>query len=313
MPTLTRRLALAALGGAGLLGGFYLMDRRRGRARAEALYEEPLSPPEGALRVYHLGHSLVGRDMPAMLQQLAPPGHGYESQLGWGTPLRAHWDPEIPINGFERENDHPRFRAARAAIGSGAYDAIVLTEMVEIRDAIRYHDSARALATWARHAHAANPEARLYLYETWHGIDDPEGWLTRLDRDLEESWKGRILYPALGAGPAPIHLIPAGQVMAAFIRAAEGQGLPDISGPESLFALREDGSQDPIHLNDLGAYLVALVHYAVLYHRSPEGLPRSLTRADGSAARAPSPAAAALMQRITWEVVRAHPETGVAP
>src|SRR6056297_2905194 len=61
-----------------------------------ALYERPLPPPDGALAVYHLGHSLVGRDMPAMLGQLASAAgredHGYDSQLGWGTTLKAHWE-----------------------------------------------------------------------------------------------------------------------------------------------------------------------------------------------------------------------------
>ena len=42
-----------------------------------------------------------------------------------------------------------RFREAHDAIGSGDYDAVILTEMVELRDAIRYHDSARALVDWA--------------------------------------------------------------------------------------------------------------------------------------------------------------------
>ena len=54
-----------------------------------------LPAPESGLRVFHLGHSLVGRDMPAMLQQLAVAAgfddHTYESQLGWGTSLRSHW------------------------------------------------------------------------------------------------------------------------------------------------------------------------------------------------------------------------------
>ena len=72
-----------------------------------------------------------------------------------------------------------------------------------------------------------------------------------------------------------------------------------------------DGSPDTIHYNDLGAYLVALTHYAVLYHRSPEGMAHALNRADGTPAQAPSPEVAALMQRVVWDVVRRFPETGV--
>lgn len=317
MEPVSRRFALTGLTlltlslGAG--AAYMTRDRRHGAAEAEALYAEPLSPPAGALDVYHLGHSLVGRDMPAMLAQLAGPGHGYHTQLGWGTSLRDHWEPEVPINGFAEENAHDRFRPAKEALRSGDYDALVLTEMVEIRDAIRYHDSAEYLARWAGLAWDANPATRIYLYETWHHTDDGNGWLARIDRDLRKFWQGRVKYPALAATDAPIHLIPAGQVMAAFVREVEAAGgIGGITSLHDLFTRRADGTPDTIHFNDLGAYLVALTHYAVLYHRDPRGLPHALNRADGSAATAPSAEAAKAMQKVVREVVARHPETGVA-
>lgn len=285
-------------------------------AAMAALYARPAPPPAHPLRVFHIGHSLVGRDMPAMLAQLADAGlgadarprHAYESELGWGATLKGHWG-DAKLAGFAAENDHPRFRAAGEAVDSGAYDAVVLTEMVEIRDAIAYFDSPDYLHRWARRAWDANPQTRVYLYETWHPLDDPEGWLARLDADLARYWEGRILRGAL-AWPGmdrPIYLIPAGQVMAAFIRAAEARGGVDgIAAKADLFA-------DTIHLNDLGAYLVALTHYAVLYGRSPVGLPRQLSRADGTPAAAPGPEAARLMQEIVWETVTRQPLTGVNP
>lgn len=310
---MTRRFAMATIAGAVTFGGYVYLKRRRGKARADALYATPLPEPSGALNVFHLGHSLVGRDMPAMLAQLAGNGHRYDSQLGWGTSLRAHWEPDVPINGFDAENDHPRYRDAREAIGSGDYDTVVLTEMVEIRDAIRYHDSAEYLARWAGRAWDANPDTRIYLYETWHHIDDELGWLNRIDSDLRTYWQGRVKYPALDSTDAPIHLIPAGQVMAAFVRAVQEKGgLGGISDLPDLFARNDDGSVDTIHFNDLGAYLVALTHYAVLYHQPPMGLPHQLSRADGTPADAPDPAVAELMQHIVWDVVAQHPETGVA-
>jgi hypothetical protein len=299
--------ALLALG-----GGLWLRREAQGRKRAAEIHATPLTPPSGAMRVYHLGHSLVGRDMPAMLAQLAGSGHTYESQLGWGTPLRDHWEPDLPVNGFDVSNDHPRYRDAQTAIGSGDYDAVILTEMVEITDAIAYHDSAKYLARWATLAAGARSDTRIYLYETWHNTDDPKGWLDRIDADLEGAWLGRILYPALARGAPPIHLIPAGQVMAAFVRAADAAGGVDgIATPQDLFGVQEDGSPDTIHPNDLGTYLVALTHYAVLYHRTPQGLPHALLRADGTPAQAPGPAAAALMQKVVWDVVRRLPQTGV--
>lgn len=284
-------------------------------ATIAAAYAAPLPPPDHPLSVYHLGHSLVGRDMPAMLAQLAGPGYRYDLQLGWGTSLKEHWEPDLPINGFEAENATPHFRPAREAIGSGDYDAVILTEMVELRDAIRYHDSPRYFQKWADLARAASPATRVYLYETWHPLDTAEGWLDRLDRDLPELWEGKLLLPDLAHDTShrPAHVIPAGQVMAAFVRRLEAEGgIGNIQRREDLFALQPDGTPDPIHPSDLGNYLVALTHYAVLYGRSPLGLPHALTRADGSPATAPDAAAARAMQDTVWQIVTTYPKTGVA-
>lgn len=311
-----RRFILAGLGLSAIAattGAMWMRARGAGARRAAALFASPLQAPDGPLRVYHLGHSLVGQDMPAMLAQLAPPGHGYESQLGWGTPLADHWEPDRAVNGFEASNDHPRYRDARDGIGSGDYDAVVLTEMVEITDAIAYHDSAKYLRLWADLAADARPNTRVYLYETWHHTDDPKGWLTRIDDDLQAQWLDRILYPALGAEGPAMYLIPAGQVMAAFVRivAAEGD-IDGITSVNDLFSTQPDGTPDTIHLSDLGAYLVALTHYAVLYHSLPTGTVPQLTRADGTLADMPGVGAAAVMQRTVWEVVTGLPQTGVS-
>jgi hypothetical protein len=280
-----------------------------------AAYATPLPAPEGALRIFHLGHSLVGRDMPAMLAQLAPEGHAYESQLGWGTSLKEHWRGGDAINGFDVENAHPRYRDAKEAITSGEYDAIVLTEMVELNDAIRYHESADHLHRWADLIRASDPTVRIYLYETWHRLDDPDGWLERLDKDLPELWEGKLVLPELARasdGMRPVYIIPAGQVMAAFVREVEATGgIGEIQDREGLFARDEAGALDTIHINDLGAYLVALTHYAVLYQRSPVGLPHQLNRADGTPASAPSAEVARLMQKVVWDIVRTQGKTGV--
>lgn len=279
----------------------------------------PLSPPEKPLRVYHLGHSLVGRDMPAMVAQLADgvmaKGYQYESQLGWGTSLKQHWEPDEPINGFENENDHARFRPAKEALETGTYDAFVLTEMVEIKDAIKYHDSGKYFPIWVAHARAANPKIHIYLYETWHSLDDKAGWLKRLDNDLPRYWERELMQKVrLAEGVPPVYLIPAGQVMARFARALqETEGVEGIRTIEDLFLRQDDGSLDTIHLNDMGHYLIALTHFSVLYHQSPLGLPRELRKADGTAASAPSEEAATLMQSVVWDVVTSTPKTGVAP
>lgn len=277
------------------------------QAEVDDLYASPDIVAAGPQAVFHIGHSLVGRDMPAMLAQMAEQGHHYDSQLGWGTTLKAHWEPDTPIAGFETENDHPRYRDAHEAVDSGAYDALVLTEMVEIRDAIKHFDSATYLQKWANAGWAANPDLRVYLYESWHSLETPEGWLDRLDKDLSRYWDQEILRPALAGldEPRPIYVIPAGQVMARFVRDVEAQGgVGEISDRHDLFS-------DDIHVNDLGAYLVALTHYAVLYQKSPVGLPHALLLADGNPATSPSPEVAQLMQETVWNVVSNTPKAGV--
>ena len=290
---------------------------RSGEASPEAIsakYNAPLTPPPTPMRVYHLGHSLVGRDMPAMVAQLAGQGHRYESQLGWGTSLKNHWEGRKAINGFDVENDHPRYRAAKEAMQSGDYDAVVFTEMVEIKDAIKYHKSGTYLANWAELAREGRPDVRLYLYESWPRLDGPGDWLERLDKDLARYWEKGVLLPYLAEpDAAPVYIIPVGQVMARVVRAIEAGGDWGITRREDLFARNADGVLDPIHVNDLGIYLVALTHYAVLYHQSPVGLPYALRRADGSRADAPTPELARLMQEIVWDVVTSMPKTGVAP
>lgn len=280
-------------------------------------YDAKVPAAQGALQVFHLGHSLVGRDMPAMLAQLAPDGHTYALQLGWGTSLREHWDPDLPIKGFDTENDSPYFRDAREAVQSGDFDAFVLTEMVDLKDAILYHESEKYLNVWADAARNSDPDTIVYLYETWHRLDDPAGWLERLDSDLVERWIAHLKYPDLerSGTDRAVRLIPAGQVLAAVTRKIESTpgGIGGLNSREDLFARSDDGTVDEIHINDIGKYLVALTHYAVLYRRSPVGLPHQLKKADGSEADAPGAEAALMLQNTVWDVVRSLRMTGVAP
>lgn len=281
----------------------------------EQLYATPLPPPDKPLRVFHLGHSLVNRNMPALLEQLAGAGHEHRSQQGWGTTLKSHWEPNVPIKGFEQENAHPKYEDALSAMKSGKFDALVITEMVEIKDAIKYYDSPEYVRRWAREARLSAPKTRVYLYETWHELNDPQGWLERLDSDLPLYWEGVLLARGMARGDTlgPVYVIPAGQVLARLVRRIEQDGgLPGLKSREDLFARKPDGTLDTIHLNDVGNYLVALTHYAVLYHRSPVGLPYQLKRADGTDASTPSEPAARLMQKVVWEVVTSYPKTGVA-
>lgn len=287
-------------------------------AERQAHYDTPLTAPQRDLNVYYLGHSLIGPDIPAFVAQLAQAAgdddSSYNSQLGWGASLRSHWEPAEDIPGFDVMNQPPAYRPAKTALESGDYDALVLTEMIDLEDAIRWHDSGRYTALWAQLARDNAPAIRVYKYETWHQHTDAADWIDRIERDAEALWEGTILaqakaYPGVGT----IHVIPAGRAMAAFAREIRSRGgLPGMAGADTLFTLTDDGTRDDIHPSDKAAYLVALVHYATLYHADPRGLPHNLTRADGSPADAPAPEVAALMQQVAWDVVRSVRSSGVA-
>lgn len=296
-------LAVATVAGVVRFGAAKPMDAEA----FDALYQVPGPGPALPQNVFHLGHSLVGPDMPVMLMQLAGDGHSYSSQLGWGTPMMDHWEPDLPIAGFELRNMPSEYKNAREAISSGDYNTLILTEMVEIRDAIKYFESGKYLHEWVQLGRQSNPDTRVYLYETWHPLDVEEDWLERLDKDLDRYWEKEILRRALAREdqPQPVYLIPAGQVMAQFVREIESRGGV---GP---IANRRDLFSDNIHLSDYGIYLVALTHYAVLYQTSPVGLPHDLTKADGTPAADPGPEVARLMQETVWDVVQNNRRTGV--
>ncbi len=305
---MTKLLVIAATGLLALAIALFWPAPRLTPAALTARLSETLDAPTGPLRVYHLGHSLVGRDMPAMLAQLA--GHEYHSQLGWGASLNQHWQGDVP--GMAAENATAAFRAADDALASGAYDVFVLTEMVELRDAIAYHGSGAALARWAVHGRAARPDLRIYLYETWHRTDDPAGWEARIAADGPALWQGKVLAQAM-ADPAVgvVHIIPGGPVLAGVAARIAAGEVPGLASRDDLFAV-VDGVVDPVHLNDTGNYIIALTHYAVLYHRSPIGLPHDLRLADGRPMAPMSRETALALQKVVWQVVSGYPFSGIA-
>lgn len=272
-----------------------------------------LPAPERIGSIFHLGHSLVGPDIPHMVAQFG--GNSYASQIGWGTTLQAHWTEGDALAGYELYASGDRDPVpAHQALSAPGIDVLVMTEMVEIRDAISWFDSPRWLAEWAALARQSNPDIRIYLYETWHPLDDPDGWLERIDNDLEAYWQGRIIAPAeTNDRIGEIFVIPGGQAIAAVARAAEAGKLSGVTSREELFARDEAGNQDMIHLNDLGAYVIALTHFAVIYQQSPVGLRHQLLRADGTPAIAFSAEAAMHVQQIVRNVIARLPQTGVAP
>lgn len=282
---------------------------------------------------FYIGHSLISDvpDMAASLAASAPASAGrlrFKEQFIPGAPLRWQWDQ---VEKFEGE---PMYRVRfDRALATGDYEAFVLTDGVPRGGAELEAETADYLARFARFAREHRPDIRVYYYETWHTITSgtPENslydkqsprrtlrWRERLDAD-RAMWEAivdeanRAAPPP--AGSPPIRIIPAGQALARFDDAVRAGKVPGLADTRAFF-------DDDIHLNHYGKYLVACVHYAVLFGRSPVGLDRDVKGRwgkdfwdvagwDGKTWSAPAPEAVRIMQEIAWATVAGHPRTGV--
>lgn len=57
---------------------------------------------------------------------------------------------------------------------------------------------------------AGRPDLNIYIYETWHSTKDREGWVDRIEVDLERYWEAEILIPAVRGAGFSIYKIPGG-------------------------------------------------------------------------------------------------------
>ena len=245
--------------------------------------------------VLFVGHSLVGGQMPAMveggLRQMGADARVARQVIN-GAPLHFNWDHSDEAEGVD----------GRAYIAAEAPGAVVLTEAQPLAEHVEWSDPPAAVLRYHAAAVSANPEARIYLYETWpaRAPGETAAWRAALDTDLA-LWEGIVAEANAGRAPgtSPVRLIPAGQAMA---RAHDEIAAGRVPGIDSIGAL----FNDDIHLNDRGAYLVAMVQIAALAGESPEGLPPRLSRRWAQRDVVVDAPLAGALQRIARETVQGY-------
>lgn len=226
--------------------------------------------------ILYVGHSLVGPDLPvtveAGLVAMGEPA-SVSAQIINGAPLRFNFD-----SGAEAEGVN-----ARAELTKGETKVLILTEAIPLAEHLRWNDTPGQIVRYATEALAANPETRIYLYETWHSRNSGPGtviegapnaglpWRERLTADLPQ-WEGAVQAANASLGRDVVQLLPAGQAMALLSDEVAAGRVPGISDMDAFFS-------DDIHLSEKGENFIALVHLAAITGRSPEGLPPRLTRA----------------------------------
>lgn len=258
-----------------------------------------------AENVLFIGHSLVGPEMPVMLEDLVVSQGGtgrFRVQIINGAPLVWNWQHSAEAQGVD----------ARKVLPRGETGAVVMTEAIPLAASITWSDTDDYAYKFFRLAERSRPGTKVFLYETWHSLDSGTGatvpddenagipWRVRLDQDLPR-WEGIVAAVNARAEPgdAPMRLIPAGQAMGRLDDEIRAGRVPGLTSVRQLF-------RDDIHPNNLGNYFVALVQYAALYGRNPAGLPFRLGNEWGQPFEAPTPKLAAKMQEVAWQAVRAY-------
>lgn len=256
--------------------------------------ERPLN-----MRIIQSGHSLtdpIPGPLRAIIRAVGGRAAVVDPSTIPGSPMDWRWN-NAPGHGLPH---------ARAAIKD--YEVLVLTERVPLSATLPWHNSLEQALIWHDHAWAEGNDgkgAETILYATWVGIDsgpdaanpynDPEGLIPFRDRmDLEmRGWEQILDYvnQNRAVGSPPMRMIPGPLLMVAIHDAIQTGEVPELSDMADIFS-------DDIHLNDLGAYYIALAHYTVIFNRDPRGLSNRL-----GVQRSPSPALADWMQETVWRVI----------
>ena len=144
------------------------------------------------------------------------------------------------------------------------------------------------------------------LWTTWTNIDDSDGpWRAMLDIQ-EVEWENMQNYANdnLPEDAIPVYIIPGHRMMARLYDDIALGLVPDVDDISDFFS-------DNIHTNELGAYAIAMIHYACIFNTSPVGLPNDLLPNAGPDVPIPSPALADYLQHMIWDVVTSYDPTGI--
>jgi hypothetical protein len=276
----------------------------------------PKQPSSFSVLQIHSGHSLTdplfhphwpGQYVNLMTQVL---GQWAEPYIGKstipGSPMWWRWE------------NPPCCGAPDARHDIGDWELLSITEGVPLfyegggtqdwyQDAIisqREHLSMFANNAW-ENGNDGNGAPTL-LWTTWTNIDDSDGpWRPMLDIQGQE-WENMQDYANdnLLPGSPPVYIIPGHKMMARLYDDIQDGLVPDITDISDFFS-------DNIHTNELGAYAIAMIHYACIFNTSPIGLPNNLLPGAPSGTPIPSPELATYLQNMIWEEVTSYPRTGI--
>jgi hypothetical protein len=297
--TLTFALALSAcMGGESSVS--QVGSANSGGAGNSSAASSPGAPaPVGSnqANVFFSGHSLINLNTPTLFAQLAQSRSlavSYQLQMGLGSSILYRL--QCPWNGQQADGHPIQYRVQNELVRSNVYDTLVLAENHDLLSSIQYSRTTSTAKVMYDLFTTGNPDGQAYLYENWLYRDSPnlDALLARIDRE-RPAWDcvaSMVNTTRVGA-QKPMKIMPGSTALAALIRDIRLGNVPSITAGESLF-------HDNVHLNSIGNYFISLLYYAVIYGRSPVGLPHSGLTVLQETPPVLSEATATRLQEIAW-------------
>jgi hypothetical protein len=256
-------------------------------------------------RVFTCGHSFHAFVYPMLAEMARSAGINDHQSVGTsrigGSRVIQHWD--VP----EEKNQ------AKAALRAGKVDVLTLSP-IWLPD--------EGIEKLARLGFEHNPDIRVLVQEFWlpndtyhpvypletrkkvdHNATQIDGLRTqqaRYDHDIEDYVRGvngRL-------GKEVVFVVPVGQAAVALREKIVAGQAPGLTAQWDLFRDTWGHPQPPLRV------LSAYCHFAVIYRRSPVGLPLPPELANAKDLK-DKDELNRLLQELAWEAVRQHPLTGV--
>lgn len=232
----------------------------------------------------YIGHSLIS-DIPDMVMAISGPKFKFKEQFIPGAPLRWQW--EEPTR-EPRQGDN--FRGVYDKLINSDTSVLVMVDSVPRGEPASMEESADYAGRFLKFARSKNPTVRVFYYEPWHHITS--GTPQRYEHDKHSpsrdlKWRPRIDAdrPKWNSVVAQVNRENPGQVPMRLIPAATGLGMLDdsisagkVPGLTSIKQLFDD----EIHLNPLGKYFVACLHYRSIFGGKVAGKPFDISGRWGS-------------------------------
>jgi hypothetical protein len=245
--------------------------------------------PRNEVRAFYSGHSLSD-GVPEVVEQIANSlGHrlDFETQSIGYSLLRQRTKGEVASAtewpgyraGQNRKgtglNVAEELRQPRRLASGGKYDVLVVTERHDLPAIARKERTAFYLTDMTRHLLTGNPDAEVLLYHTWLNLDTDAPWRwINYERAVSPMWecvasRANLDLPARGNVPR-VRVLPGGSALAELAAALWEGKVPGVKGTNPGERVRLLFS-DNVHMSDAGRYFIALLHYAILFGRNPEG------------------------------------------